>query len=320
MVVYLEDGGQLSGKLEALGKESLRLATPSGGSIEIPLLAVRGVWFQATGPGKAREQFDQRLKTPGNEDAALVRAEDQTATEIAGQIIELRDQKLQFKYEGETRSINIARMAGLVFAAHAKTAANDRPYQVFELANGDRVQGVWTALADGAVEVQLGWGAKFKAPLTSLASIAFRNGKLVYVSDLSPSSVEEVAYFDRAMPYQRDKNLLGEPLKMKGQQHRKGLAVHSRSVLNYALDGKYAQFKSLLGFDESVPARGRVVCRVLGDGKELFLDKDLRADAKPRPLELDVKGVKQLTLEIDFGEDENICDRVIWADARLFRE
>jgi hypothetical protein len=69
-----------------------------------------------------------------------------------------------------------------------------------------------------------------------------------------------------------------------------------------------------------MPKRGRVACRVLGDGRELFAEKDLRADQEPRPLELDVAGVSQLTLEIDFGEDENICDRVIWAGARLYRE
>ena len=92
------------------------------------------------------------------------------------------------------------------------------------------------------------------------------------------------------------------------------------AVLTYAIDRKYAKLKATVGFDESVPKRGRVACRVLGDGRELFAEPDLRADAEPKAIELDVKGVAQLTLEIDFGEDENICDRVIWAGARLYRE
>ena len=249
-----------------------------------------------------------------------MRGEDQSITEISGQILQLKDQKLQFKYEGEARSIKIERVTGLIFAAHPKSAASDRPYQVFELVGGNRLSGSWAGFADGALDVQAAWGGKLRVPAAKVASIAFRNGKLVYLSDLAPVSVEEVSYFDRAMPYQRDKNLLGDPLKIKGKEHRKGLAVHSRSVLNYALEGKYAQFKSLVGFDDSVPAKGRVVCRVLADGKPIFSEADLRADAQPKPVELDVKGVQQLTLEIDFGEDENICDRVIWADARLYRE
>jgi NPCBM/NEW2 domain len=326
IVVHLEGLGELSGRLEALGQESLRLSTATAGVVEVPLLATRGVWFQSaggqgvSGGSKAKERFAARLNSPGDEDAALVRGEDQSVTEIAGQILQLKEQKLQFKYEGESRSINIARVVGLVFAAHAKSAPTDRPYQVFELVGGNRLSGSWTGFADGALEVQAAWGGELKIPAAKVASIVFRNGKLVYLSDLEPLSVEEVPYFDRAMPYQRDKNLLGEPLKLKGKEHRKGLAVHSRSVLNYALEGKYVQFKSLVGFDDSVPARGRVVCRVLADGKPIFSEADLRADAKPKSVELDVKGVRQLTLEIDFGEDENICDRVIWADARLYRE
>ena len=324
IIVHLEGLGELSGKLEALGQESLRLGTASAGVVEVPLLAARGVWFQSTGEqaggAKAKELFATRLSAPGNDDTALVRGEDQSITEIAGQILQLKDQKLQFKFEGEMRSIKIERVVGLVFAAHAKSTASDRPYQVFELAGGNRISGSWTGFADGALDVQAAWGGKLKVPAAKVASIVFRNGKLVYLSDLEPTSVEEVPYFDRTMPYQKDKNLLGEPLKLKGKEHRKGLAVHSRSVLNYALEGKYVQFKSLVGFDDSVPAKGRVVCRVLADGKQIFSEADLRASGNPKPVELDVKGAKLLTLEVDFGEDENICDRVIWADARLYRE
>jgi hypothetical protein len=179
---------------------------------------------------------------------------------------------------------------------------------------------VWTGLANDAAEVTLSWGEKLSLPTSTIATIEFRNGKLAYLSDLEPASIEEVSYFERSMPHRRDRSLLGEPLKLKGTQYRKGLAVHSRTVLTYAIDRKYARFKATVGFDESVPKRGRVICRVLGDGRELFVEKDLRADADPKSLDVDIKGLAQLGLEIDFGEDENICDRVIWGGARLYRD
>ena len=306
--------------LKLSAKRLPSLKTASDTTLEIPLLLLRGVWFESAGGGKAKADFSQRLKKPAAEDTAFVRSQDLTVTEIAGEAQEIREQKLRFTYQGETRSINLSRLVGLVFAAHPPSAAVDRPYQIVQLASGDQIAGVWSALEKGVLEIQLPWGGKLPLPVAAVAAVDFRNGKLTYLSDLEPASVEEVAYFDRTMPHRRDRNLSGEPLKLKGAEYRKGLAVHSRTVLTYGIEGKYAMFKAVVGFDESAPQRGRVACRVLGDGRELFVEKDLRADQDPKPLELDVKGVQQLTLEIDFGEEENICDRVIWASARLYRE
>jgi hypothetical protein len=59
---------------------------------------------------------------------------------------------------------------------------------------------------------------------------------------------------------------------------------------------------------------------VVVDGKELYANRDFRAEAEPQDLDLAVAGAKQLTLEVDFGDNEDVGDRVIWADARLFRK
>jgi len=320
VVVYLEDGSELSGQLDELGRETLRLKLATGTSVSIPLLRARGVWFESAGDEKAKTQFNERLKAPAGEDTALARAADQSLTEINGQVEQIAEQKLSFTYQERTRTINLARLVGLVFAAHPAAAVTDSPYQVIQLAGGDRLAGVWNGLADENLEVTLPWGEKLLLPASAIASVEFRNGKLAYVSDLEPTTVEEVAYFDRTIPYRRDRSLAGEPLKLKGTEYRKGLAVHSRTMLTYAIDRKYARFKATVGFDESSGKRGRVACRVWGDGRELFAQSDLRADADPQVLDVDVTGVTQLALEIDFGEEENICDRVIWGGARLYRE
>src|SRR5262249_43410308 len=96
--------------------------------------------------------------------------------------------------------------------------------------------------------------------------------------------------------------------------------VHSRCVLTYDLGGEFAQFRALLGFDEDAGERGRVVCRVSADGRELFVKPDFRSTEKPVPIDVALKGAKQLRLEVDFGDDEDVGARVIWANARLYRE
>ncbi len=75
----------------------------------------------------------------------------------------------------------------------------------------------------------------------------------------------------------------------------------------------------MVGFDDAAKKKGRVDCRVFADGKELYANPDLRGDAPPVRLTLPVAGAEQLRLVVDFGPDEDTGDRVIWADARLYR-
>ncbi|HEX5444959.1 MAG TPA: NPCBM/NEW2 domain-containing protein, partial [Pirellulales bacterium] len=167
--------------------------------------------------------------------------------------------------------------------------------------------------------VETAWGGRLTIPRSTVARVAFRNGKVTYVSDLDPLTVEEVPYFGHLFGYRRDQGFDGGPLKLKGKNYAKGLAAHSRSMLTYAVDGQYESFKAMVGFDETGRGRGRVICRVLGDGRELFIQPDLRANGEPVEIDVPLAGVKQLALEIDFGEAEDTGDRVLWADARIFR-
>ena len=94
-----------------------------------------------------------------------------------------------------------------------------------------------------------------KLPAAEVTDVRFRGGRMTYLSDLRPSKVEEMPYFGRKLPWRRDVNLLGEPLKIERPDIQRGVAVHSRSVLTYDLNGRYATFEALVGFDDARAAR-----------------------------------------------------------------
>ena len=319
VLVHLEAGDRLRGELVELDKESLRLRGSWGSELDIPLVQVLGVEFGSSASLEARTKFADRLRHPAAEDTAIVRGPDEAVMLVSGTVEGMADGKLRFAYQGEARSINQPRLIGLVFSAHPPVRAVRAPYQIFSLISGDRISGMWRTIDSDRFGMETLWGSPIDLPAGSVSDITFRNGKMVYLSDLEPALVEEVPYFGRLMSYRRDQNLLGDVLRVKGKSYAKGLAVHSRCVLNYAIDGQFETFRAVVGFDESAGTRGRVACRVLGDGKELFAEHDLRADADSRPLELSIRGIGQLTLEVDFGEGEDTGDRVIWADPRIFR-
>jgi hypothetical protein len=181
------------------------------------------------------------------------------------------------------------------------------------------VSGRWKSIEEKTWKIETAWGQELNLPAADVRSVRFRGGQMTYLSDLEPSQVEETPFFSLRFPWRRDVNLAGEPLKMDGRTYDRGLAVHSRSVLTYDLDGRYTTFEALAGFDEAAKGRGRIACRVLADGKELYANPDLRGDAPPARLALPVAGAKRLQLVVDFGRDQDTGDRVIWADARLYR-
>jgi hypothetical protein len=318
IVVYGREKTVVRGELVALDEDSVIVKTASAAELKLPLTMVRGIGFNSAAAAD-RQSFDARLADPASEDTALVLGREKEVSQITGAAHGLVEGKLRFTFEGEDRSINIGRLVGLVFAKSPRKSSDAKPYQIAHLLSGDLLAGVWQSVDENKLTLETAWG-RVEVPRGAVSRLHFRNGKVTYVSDLDPFTVEETPYFGRLMSYRRDQALEGGPLKLKGKTFAKGLAVHSRSVLSYAIDGEYGSFKATVGFDESSQGRGRVICRVLGDGRELFAEPDLTAKGEPVSIDVSLTGVKQLALEVDYGEAEDTGDRVVWADARLFRE
>ena len=117
---------------------------------------------------------------------------------------------------------------------------------------------------------------------------------------------------------------------MAGRIYRKGLGVHSYSLLEYELAPDDARFQATIGLDDSARPFSNavaasdvatVVFRVKVDGNKLF-EKEMSWKDAPVPIEVSIKG-DRLSLEVDFGGVEgstnSTLDRANWADARLVK-
>ncbi len=317
--VYLSGDEQLFGKLEAIGEDALSLTTPWGDRLDVPMARVVGVYMGMPDHKETAESFAGRLKARGHEDLLLARAKDGEVVAIAGVVEGAKANRLTFLYQGKGRSLPLKQVEGLILASRPPPKPPTEVRPTFAMAGGIVVSGRWAAIEAATWQVEAPWGQMMKLPAAQVRGVRFRGGRMDYLSDLEPSQVEETPYFGRRSPYRRDVDLAGAPLRLDGQAIAKGLAVHSRTALTYDLDRRYATFEALVGFDDAGKKKGRVDCRVLVDGKEVYANPDLRADAPPVRLSLPVAGAQQLRLVVDFGPDEDTGDRVIWANARLFR-
>jgi hypothetical protein len=286
----------------------------------VPLAIVVGVHFATLDRKESPESFAKRLKVRGSEDLLLAQTKNGEVIAIPGIVEGTDKEKLRFRYQGKTRTLLLKQVEGLVMAARPEAKRQGELRPSFFLPGGVVISGRWKYLDTSIWKISTAWGQEMKLPAGDIQSVMFRGGKMTYLSDLTPSKVEETPYFGHRLPWRRNVNLMGDPLRMNGRTFDRGLAVHSRCLLTYDLSGRYSTFEALLGFDDAVKGKGRVECRVFADGKELYANSDLRAENPPVKLSLPVTGAEQLRLLVDFGRDEDTGDRIIWANARLLRQ
>jgi NPCBM/NEW2 domain/Protein of unknown function (DUF1583) len=318
--VYLTGDEMLYGKLEGIGPETLRFTTPWQDKVEVPLSRVAGAHVGLLDRKESRDAFRKRLESRGPEDVLLAQTKSGEVLAIAGVVEGTDNDRLRFRYQDKTRTISLKQVEGVIMALRPESRQPEELRPTFTLPNSVVISGRWKDLDTGTWKIVTKWGQELNLPAGDVQDVRFRGGKVTFLSDLTPSKVEESPYFGHRFPWRHDVNLLGEALKINGQGFDRGLAVHSRCILTYDLGRRYSRFEAIVGFDDVSRGKGRVDCRVFADGKEIYANPDLRADAPPVKLSLPVAGAQELRLHVDFGRGQDTGDRVIWANARLYRQ
>jgi hypothetical protein len=109
----------------------------------------------------------------------------------------------------------------------------------------------------------------------------------------------------------------GTTLTIDGKTYAKGLGVHAPSEITVWLGRACRTFHAEVGIDDETTQRGSVAYQVLGDGKQLADTGVVRGTGSTRPVDVDVTGIRMLTLRVTDGGDGNAFDHADWADARV---
>ena len=189
------------------------------------------------------------------------------------------------------------------------------------LNDGGRITGEIVKFKDGKLSLKW-YGVPVDLSRKEILSVYLSGGKMVYLSDLKPSSVQQIPFFDNFLyKYQLDHSLVKKgTISIRRNKFFKGVSVHSKTELVYSLDKKYTQFEAVIGIDDEAKGKGDVVFSVFGDGKELFNSGNVTGKSKPKLVKVDVSEVKEMKLIVDFGKDLDTMDRAVWADAVLVKK
>jgi hypothetical protein len=311
----LTDGDVLHAKLLSWSDQQLSLKLTAGPSLNVPSTSVTQIWL-----GTADLLTKARALTlePGPEDVAFV-AKEKEVVAVKGLVQGVEGESLKFRYGDEDRKIGLAKLVGVLLRSNSPAPLAGF-HQLVHIESGDQFSGSLTGIDhDVLLLTTPASAAPMRIQLSSISTIDFLNGRVSSLCDLKPAKVEQTPYFNRVMPYQIDKSLTGGPLVLSDGPIARGIAVHSRCVLEFDVSSGFDRFKTRLGFQLPDGQAGRVLARVLGDGKVLYENADLRGDQPAVDLDLSLTGVKTLTLLIDFGKDQDVGDRVVWGNPRLLR-
>jgi hypothetical protein len=329
--LILTNGDRIPVEEPRLVGERLRFRHPDlagGKETELPLPAVAVLWLaapdQADSP-RQRQRLRYRLthETRGK-DKVVLRNDDTREGVFGG----LDAQKAEIEVEKKKTSVNLDRVAFITLSTElAETLKPKGPYaRVVLRADRDSPGGRFSlssaTCTDGkTLQATTVFGGQLSVPLTRVAALDVYQGRAVYLSDLKPSKYEHIPFLDSRWPFVPDGSVTGCELRLGGSAYDKGIGMHSHSRLSYDLGGAYRRFEAIVGLDDQTGRNGSVRIKVRGDGKALDMapDHELTAAIGPLAVSVSVAVVKELTLEVEFGQGADVEDHVNWVNARLIK-
>ena len=319
IVFHLADGGRLYGELVGDAPEAVVTRTVLGDAVPIAFDRLAAIQFVRGGDtfARAEELFESALKErlPA-QDVLITRGPEDTKS-LRGRLETLDAESGSFAFGDKPRTFQTDKIFGIVFA----TGANKQSIfpVTIELSNGSVVSGAVERADAESVKAATSVGPIVEMKVGEVMSLRVRSPRVVYLSDLTPTAERMEGMLHRPWPVRKDRSVSAAPLSMAGRVFDRGLGVHSKTELDYAVGGAYESLVATIGIDDAVRPSGSVVFRILGDGKDLFDSGVLTGQHPPRDVKVDVKGVNTLTLIVDYGDGLDLSDHADWGGVRLLK-
>jgi hypothetical protein len=320
--LQLADGSTLQAKAYAVvdGKATLELI--DGAKIEFSARLIDSVRFNEQDENLAKQWAQIRALEVGGD--LIVIRKDNALDHLEGVLRDVSTEQVQFQLDADVIPVRRTKVEGLIYYRAVPPQLAELGC-VVQLVGGQRLQAQSVSLVDDGLKIRSRLGPSWTFPLASVSRVDYSAGKLVYLSDLEPASVKWTPFFESPAKLESlaqfgrprfDQSLEGGALRLGKKTFAKGLALRSRTELSYRLPGSFRTFTALAGIDDRVGDRGHVRLLISGDDKPL-LDTEIAGGEDPRPIEVDISGVRRLKIVVDYGEDLDVADHLDLCNARI---
>jgi hypothetical protein len=258
---------------------------------------------------------------------------------LEGVVGQITEREVEFTHDKNTVRVGRDKVAGLVFY-RTNSASEDTPHCVLSGWDELRIRsGKGIRLNGGELQVTTLAALNLRWPWAEITSADFSAGKLAFLSDLTPVSqswqplvaLPVAAAHAAAMGQPRmDRGPSGGLLSLwfpdadqpteigHAESFTKGIAVRSRTEIVYRLPRGFSRFSAIAGIEPSTRSNGDVTLMILGDDRPL-LERGVSGEDAPLSIDLDVAGVRQLKIVVDYGKNRDTGDWLNLCDARIIK-
>ncbi|MCY3019017.1 MAG: NPCBM/NEW2 domain-containing protein, partial [Planctomycetota bacterium] len=344
--VFLRGGSLLAGSLTTIIGDVAEVSSNALGPLKLKREDVAGA-FSPLPPGQAENMpelgryaalLGATLGTPG----AKLQPGKRCRVRFAG-LDELQGERIMrvgsdqilmaTKSKGvETVSRQFVRMIEMSIADGPPPGGDARlgPEMIVRLKGGDLLRGRVAKLDDKSLTLQtacLGERQIERGMLAALFAAGGEGSGVVWLSAQAPTKAVHIPMFDSDFPARMDASVDGNSPTLRSSQSgpplpcERGIGVHSRSELEFAVPAGGQRFISLCGIDNETKGRGVVTARALADGRELWkAPGPITGKDAAFVLSLELGGARALSLQVDFGpDDDDSGDHFDWGWAAIVK-
>ncbi len=314
--VELVDGSLLRASAAVMKGKKVHLVLLDGRELVIEVAKMAYILNNAHDP-VVRQAFDTVDSERVKSDRFFVRR-DRRLDGLEGTFGDASDDGKSIAFttrDGETRRLPQDRLAALMFNNRFEGNIPPTLCRVADI-HGNRLNVQKATLSDGTLKIVTVGDLAMEFPqLDSLVVLDFGKDKIVYLSELKPV-VEDRGFDELPVVVARDGNLDFQPIQLEGRVYNRGLTLHAPLVLTFELNAEYKEFQTVLGIDSSVQTASHVRLVIEGDGRPLF-QTEVKAKEAPKPVSLDVRKVRQLTIRVEQVAGLPFGHQLTLADARV---
>lgn len=318
-LIRLSNGDRIAARTTKIVDDAITVSWPLLSAAKLPTIPLEktaALIFELPATAETRCQLLTDLDTlPSGNDLVMLLNGDRTAGEfqkVEADFVELKSGTNPLKIDRtKVRSIRL----------NPELTTTTRPpvrRVLLKLADGSLLTATDVRLIDGILGFKSTVLGAVSIPLTAVSSCEFFSDTVVPLADRESSQYEFTPFLSGNWDSVRNSNVLHGPLMLRGTEYATGIGVHSRSVISYALRGNERSFQAVVGIDDLAKGAGSAQFSVELDGRNAWTSSEVTGKSAPVAVpEIDLRGAKQLTLIVDFGQFADVADYADWCDAVL---
>lgn len=321
--IELIDGSSLAATSVAVSDRTCHAVLADGQKLDIPTSQVASLRLQALAESAVAE-WANLVQAKTDADRLVIRKGD-ALDYHKGTAFDVTETHVNFEIDGEKLPVKRTKVQGLIFYHPANRKLAEAACRLVDA--GGSQWSVQTLEQAGKLSWTTPAGLRIERDLGAVVRIEYASENLLWLHELKPESNRWTPRFvpDRDIAAladfyapRTDGAAPKSALRLGGQAYASGVRLHSRSEVVYRLPERFRRFKSVVGISDATRPGGAVRLVIRGDDRILLDEKVTGGDA-PMPIDLDLTGVRRLSILVDLAGSWHASDELLLCEARLLR-